>query len=89
VIIIPAVKNVDILKHKLVPKHEILGAAEKKEFMEKLNLTEKQLPKILDTDPVIKKIEAKTGDLIRITRESQTAGQTVYYRIVAEKKQKK
>ena len=40
---------------------------------------------ILGSDPVIKKIEAKPGDVLRITRKSQTAGETVYYRLVTEK----
>jgi DNA-directed RNA polymerase subunit H len=80
-----APSKVDILKHELVPRHEILTAAEKKELLEKINATERQLPKILDTDPVIKKIEAKPGDVVKITRKSQTSGETVYYRLVAEK----
>jgi DNA-directed RNA polymerase subunit H len=75
----------DILKHQLVPKHEILPAKEKKEILEKMNATEKQLPKILDSDPVVGKIGAKPGDIIKITRKSQTAGEAVYYRIVTEK----
>jgi DNA-directed RNA polymerase subunit H len=77
--------KIDILKHELVPKHEILSGAEKKELLEKINASEKQMPKILDTDSVIKKIEAKPGDVIRITRKSATAGESIYYRIVAEK----
>lgn len=77
--------KIDILKHELVPQHEILTAAEKKELLERMHITDKQLPKILDTDPVIKKIEAKPGDVIKITRKSQTSGETVYYRLVAEK----
>ena len=75
----------DILTHELVPKHEVLAGAEKKELFEKLDVAERNLPKILDTDPVIKKIGAKPGDVIRITRKSQTSGESVYYRIVAEK----
>jgi DNA-directed RNA polymerase subunit H len=80
-----APSKTDILKHELVPRHEILTAAEKKELLERMSITEKQLPKILDSDAVIKKIEAKPGDVIKITRKSQTSGETVYYRLVAEK----
>ena len=80
-----ATSRVDILKHELVPKHEVLSTAEKKELLEGMSITEKQLPKILDLDPVIKKIEAKPGDVVKITRKSQTSGETVYYRLVAEK----
>jgi DNA-directed RNA polymerase subunit H len=75
----------DILMHTLVPKYEVLSAVDKKEMLEKLGIGERHLPKILDSDPVITKIEAKTGDVIRITRKSATAGESVYYRIVAEK----
>ena len=80
-----APSKVDILKHELVPRHEVLSAAEKKELLERMAITEKQLPKMLDSDPVIKQIEAKPGDVIKITRKSQTSGETVYYRLVAEK----
>jgi DNA-directed RNA polymerase subunit H len=80
-----APSRVDILKHEFVPKHEVLTAAEKKELLEGMGITERQLPKILDSDPVIKKIEAKPGDVVKITRKSQTSGETVYYRLVAER----
>ena len=44
----------------------------------------KDLPKIKSDDPVVKAIEAKPGDILRITRESQTAGVFVTYRIVED-----
>jgi DNA-directed RNA polymerase subunit H len=65
-----------------VPRHEILSKEEKRLLLERLSVHEDRLPIILDSDPVIKKIEAKPGDVIRITRESQTAGQAAYYRLV-------
>ena len=68
-----------------MPKHEILSEEEKKELLEKLNIQEKQLPKILDSDPVVKKINAKAGDVIKITRNSPTAGKSIYYRLVISK----
>jgi len=78
-------KVVDILAHEMVSRHEVLTEEEKKALLEKMGVSEKNLPKILDTDPAVKKISAKPGDVIRITRKSQTAGESVYYRIVAEK----
>ncbi len=43
-----------------------------------------QFPFISSTDPAAKSIGAKAGDFIRITRRSETAGETVYYRYVVE-----
>ena len=74
----------NVLEHELVPKHEILSEEEKKELLKKYNITEKQLPKILASDPVVKAIGAKPGDVIRIIRNSHVAGRSVYYRIVVE-----
>ncbi|MEM5804761.1 MAG: DNA-directed RNA polymerase subunit H [Candidatus Aenigmatarchaeota archaeon] len=74
----------NILHHKLVPKHTILSEEEKKALLEKLNITEVQLPKILAVDPAVKAIDAKVGDVVKIERESHTAGNTVYYRLVVK-----
>lgn len=76
--------GVDILQHVLVPKHEVLPHEEKKDLLEKFNVSIEKLPKIYDTDPVFKHIKAKIGDVIRVTRESPTAGKTIYYRVVVE-----
>jgi DNA-directed RNA polymerase subunit H len=43
-----------------------------------------QFPKILQSDPVIKILKAKPGDLIKIIRKSDTAGESIYYRVVIE-----
>ncbi len=72
------------MDHELVPKHEILNEKEKKALLEKLEIQEKSLPKILESDPVVKIMNAKPGQVLRITRESPTAGETTYYRFVAE-----
>jgi DNA-directed RNA polymerase subunit H len=77
--------TVDISLHELVPKHEILTKLEKKELLERIVADDKQLPKILISDPALEKMETKVGDVIRITRKSQTAGFSTYYRIVVGK----
>lgn len=50
-----------------------------------MGVTEKELPKILLLDPALKNLEAKPRDVVRITRKSQTAGYSTYYRIVVGK----
>ncbi len=79
-------KNIDIFDHELVPKHEILSEEEVKDLLSKYNVTKNQLPKILDTDPAVKELNAKIGDVIKITRKSFTAGESVYYRVVVSSK---
>ncbi len=72
-----------ILNHEYVPKHEILNEKEAERLLKRFKLDSKmKLPKILSTDPVIKAIGAKKGDIIRITRKSMTAGEAEYYRVV-------
>lgn len=74
----------DILKHELVPHHEILSDEEKKQLFEKYNLTPDQLPKILDSDPVSVSIGAKPGQIVKIIRKSHTAKEAVAYRFVVK-----
>jgi len=78
-------KELDILKHELVPEHIILNENGKKELLERLKITEKNLPKVLTNDPVVKAIGAKEGDVLKIVRKSATAGSSTYYRVVAKK----
>ena len=66
--------KIDIQDHMLVPKHEIMTEEEISE----------DLPKIKSNDPVVKAIGAEPGNVLRITRESQTAGVFVTYRIVED-----
>jgi len=72
-----------ITEHYLVPKHEIMAQEEKAKILKNFNITEKQIPKILYSDPVVREIGAKIGDMIKITRNSQVAGKFIYYRIVS------
>jgi DNA-directed RNA polymerase subunit H len=45
----------------------------------------KDLPKITNKDPAILEIaEVKSGDIIKITRKSSTAKETVFYRGVID-----
>jgi len=73
----------NIFKHKLVPKHEILSAEKTKELLEKYRVKPYQLPRIKASDIAVIAIGAEAGDILKITRESLTAGNYVSYRYVA------
>jgi DNA-directed RNA polymerase subunit H len=68
--------------HILVPEHKKLSKEEKKELLDRYNITTKELPKIMKEDAAIQHISVDVGDVIRIERKSPTAGKTAYYRVV-------
>ena len=72
----------DITKHALVPKHIILTKEEKFEFLNSNNFKIQNLPRIFLNDPVIKYIYGKKGDIVKIIRTSESAGESVYYRVI-------
>jgi len=74
----------DILKHQLVPEHVILSEEEAEKVLEEMKIHAEQLPRIRTDDPVVKAIGAKEGDILKIIRESPTAGKFVTYRIVQD-----
>ncbi len=75
-------KEIDVLRHALVPEHVIMDEKEVAEVLKKYNITIQQLPKVFTNDTVVKALGAKEGQVLRITRKSQTAGTSVYYRLV-------
>ena len=77
-------EKVSIIEHELVPKHEILEEGEVKELLDTYKIKREQLPKIKLSDPVIKEIKAKVGDVVKITRRSRTARKAFFYRLVME-----
>ncbi|MEM4500446.1 MAG: DNA-directed RNA polymerase subunit H [Candidatus Woesearchaeota archaeon] len=77
-------KKIDVSKHELVPKHEIVSEEEKKKLIEEYSSL-KNFPRIYSTDPQVKILNAKPGDIIKITRKSETGGIVTYYRVVVEK----
>ena len=58
--------------------------AEIQDIIDKYAIDVKQLPKILVQDPAIQLLGAKIGDVIKITRDSPTAGAYVMYRYCIE-----
>ena len=74
----------DIFKHELVPKHEILTLKEREQMLAEYKVQPYQLPPITTLDPTVEAIGAKPGDVLRIIRESPTAGTHITYRYVVE-----
>jgi DNA-directed RNA polymerase subunit H len=68
----------------LIPKHELLTREEAAQVKARSNGSASQFPYIQSTDSIAKEIGAKPGDFVRITRNSETAGTSVYYRYVVE-----
>jgi DNA-directed RNA polymerase subunit H len=79
-------KSFDIFKHELVPPHRILTAEEKKALFARYGITARHLPRIRESDPAVKALGAKPGDVLEILRKSPTAGVAKYYRVVIKKK---
>ena len=74
----------DATAHVLSPTHEKLTADEVEQLLKNYNVEYAKLPKISITDPAIDNLDAKFGDVVKITRKSPTSGTTVYYRMVIE-----
>ena len=72
----------NIFNHVLVPVHQILTREEREELLQKYKVKPYQLPQIRASDPIVKAIGARPGDILRIIRDSATAGEYHSYRYV-------
>lgn len=71
-----------IQDHYLVPEHVLIREEKVGELMAELGIKKDSLPKISKGDAAIKHLKPKAGDVIKIIRDSLTAGQSIYYRRV-------
>ena len=77
------VKSVEkTYNHFLAPKHVMLSKEQAAELLKKYNLTLDLLPKILGKDAAIAELSPEKNEIVKIVRNSPTAGKTVYYRRV-------
>jgi len=73
------------LVHEIVPKHVILTEDEKRLLLERYNIQPEWLPLVKVSDPAIRAIDGKPGDVVKILRKSETAGENaVFYRYVVK-----
>ena len=69
-------------RHYLVPEHALIRKEKVAELMAELGIKKESLPRISRMDPAIKLLRPEKGDVVKIIRESLTAGQAIYYRRV-------
>ncbi len=67
--------------YELIPEHELVSSSEASKVSKKFGVPVEKFPKILESDPQVKKIGAKPGQLVAIHREDPT-GKYTYYRYV-------
>jgi DNA-directed RNA polymerase subunit H (RpoH/RPB5) len=74
--------QLNVLKHRLVPKHTKLSESEKVTLYQQLNIEEdSQLPEISRFDPVAKTLFLRPGEVCRITRFDKISYTNDYYRV--------
>ncbi|MEM3481267.1 MAG: DNA-directed RNA polymerase subunit H [Candidatus Korarchaeum sp.] len=72
--------KINVEESLMVPKHEIVSEEEKAELVRRYGPLD-LFPKILASDPMVERLGAKPGDLIRIHRE-----EGIYYRYVVSER---
>ena len=73
---------VDQKRHYLVPEHVLVKKEKVAELMAELGIKKDALPRIDRMDAAIKHLKPERGDVVKIIRDSLTAGQAVYFRRV-------
>lgn len=75
--------QINISKHELVPKHEVVRSPEEiQSVLDQFCLKNKyQLPVILKSDAMARYLGLCSGDIVKITRSSPTAGIYTVFRV--------
>ncbi len=80
--------RINVLDHVMVPDHQVMDEDEVQALLERYSITFEQLPKVYHDDPAVKQINGKVGNVVRIVRQSQTAGIAEAYRLVIKRPKK-
>lgn len=81
-LVVGTYSSFDLFSHELVPNHVIADESEVALILDHYGITKDEIPRILRDDPAAKVLGAKPGQVIRISRDSETAGEVFYYRLV-------
>ncbi|WVZ08371.1 hypothetical protein V8G54_021717 [Vigna mungo] len=73
---------VNITKHVLKPKHQVLTDRQKKNLLKKFNIEEKQLPRMLKTDAIARYYGLERGQVVKVTYSGEITQMHVTYRCV-------
>lgn len=73
---------IDLVSHDIIPRHILLSDDEKEKVLSEYNITKKNLPQMLSSDPIARYYNMKVGDVVKIIRPSITGGHAVAYRII-------
>jgi DNA-directed RNA polymerase subunit H len=74
----------DLFGHDIVPPHIIVEESEIQLVLEHYGIRKTHLPRIRSKDPAARVLGARPGQVIRVERESPTAGLSYYYRLVVD-----
>ena len=69
------------MEHRIVPKHEIISNDEYMEVVKKFNIQNNGIPIIYMNDPIAQYLGMRIGQVCKITRNSETSGTYITYRI--------
>ena len=74
----------NVMENFLVPRHTIMSEEDVQELLGKFGIIREKLPQILMMDPCARAVGAQPNQVLKIERESPTAGTSYYYRLVVE-----
>ncbi|CAN6335561.1 unnamed protein product [Urochloa humidicola] len=74
---------VNITKHALKPRHEVLTAEEKAKLLKEYNVVDSQLPRMLENDAVARYHGLGKGTVVKVTYDSELTGNHVTYRCIS------
>ncbi|CAL1352366.1 unnamed protein product [Linum trigynum] len=73
---------VNITKHVLKPRHQILTSQEKKKLLKEYNIEDKQLPRMLRSDAIARYYALEKGQVVKVTYSGDITESHVTYRCV-------